>query len=67
MCVEQSFATSRTEHSNIETYVLSHVRSGISLATQQFNWKAYPQHCYVRDSRHRDVSMVTRLLSMDFY
>jgi hypothetical protein len=37
------------------------------LATQQFKRRACPQHCYARDSRHRDVSMVTGLLSTDFY
>jgi hypothetical protein len=49
------------------SFVLSHVRSGISLATQQFKRRAYPQHCYGHDNRHRDVSMVTRLLCTDFY
>jgi hypothetical protein len=38
-----------------------------SLATQQFKRKAYQQHCCARDNSHGDVSMVTGLLSMDFY
>jgi hypothetical protein len=38
-----------------------------SLATQQFKRRAYPQHCYARDNRHGDVSIVTSLLSTDFY
>jgi hypothetical protein len=47
--------------------VLPHVRSWISLATQQFKRRAYAQHCYVRDNRGGHVSMVTGLLSTDFY
>jgi hypothetical protein len=47
--------------------VVSHVRSGISLAIQQFKRRAYPQHCYARDNRHGDVSVVTGLLSTNFY
>jgi hypothetical protein len=39
----------------------------VSLATQQFKRRVYPQHCYARDNRHGDVSMVTGLLSSDFY
>jgi hypothetical protein len=39
----------------------------VSLATQQFKRRAYPQHCYACDNRHGDVSMVTGLLSTDFY
>jgi hypothetical protein len=60
---------SRSEHKlwRVAANILSHVRSGISLATQQFKRRAYPQHCYVRENRQGDVSMVTRLLSWDFY
>jgi hypothetical protein len=39
----------------------------VSLATQQFKRRAYLQHCYARDNTHGDVSMVTGLLSTDFY
>jgi hypothetical protein len=39
----------------------------VSLTTQQFKRKAYQQHCCARDNSHGDVSMVTGLLSMDFY
>jgi hypothetical protein len=39
----------------------------VYLATQQFKRRAYPQHCYARDNSHGDVSMVTGLLSTDFY
>jgi hypothetical protein len=38
----------------------------VSLATQQFKRRAYQQHCYARDNRHGDVSVVTGL-STDFY
>jgi hypothetical protein len=34
----------------------------ISLAMQQFKWRAYQQHCYARNNRHRDVSMVFGIL-----
>jgi hypothetical protein len=53
------------------TWALSHnnavVHCYVSLATQQFKRRAYLQHCYARDNRHGDVSIVTSLLSMDFY
>jgi hypothetical protein len=39
----------------------------VSLATQQLKRRAYPQHCYASDNRHRDVSMVRGLLSREFY
>jgi hypothetical protein len=39
----------------------------VSLATQQLKRRAYSQHCHARDNRHGDVSMVTGLLSTDFY
>jgi hypothetical protein len=39
----------------------------VSLATQQFKRRAYSQHCYARNNRHGDVSMVTGLLSTDSY
>jgi hypothetical protein len=35
------------------------VHFNVSLATQQFKRRAYPQHCYRRDNRHGDVSMAT--------
>jgi hypothetical protein len=38
----------------------------VSLTTQQFKQRTYQQHCYARDNRHGDVSMVTGLLSTDF-
>jgi hypothetical protein len=47
--------------------LMSHVRSWISIATQQFKQRAYQQHCYVRDNGHGNVSMVTGLLSTDIY
>jgi hypothetical protein len=37
----------------------------VSLATQQFKRRAYPQHCYVRDNGHGNVFMITGLLSSD--
>jgi hypothetical protein len=46
--------------------ILSHVRSGISLATQQFKRRAYTQYCYARENRLEYVSIVTGLLSTDF-
>jgi hypothetical protein len=39
----------------------------VSLATQQFKRSAYPQHCCARDNSNGDVSMVTGLLSSNFY
>jgi hypothetical protein len=52
------------------TWALSHnnavVHCYVSLATQQFLRMGYPQHCYERDNRHGNVSIVTGLLSTDF-